>query len=116
MKLTRMTPASLKNKTQLVFMAALLCLGLGSLYSLPLSAAVQTEDKAEVIAIVGAKIVPVTGQIIDSGSILIKDGRIVDLGANVSIPAGARVIEARGLTAYPGMIDSYSWLGLEEIS
>ncbi|MDD8019970.1 MAG: amidohydrolase family protein [Acidobacteriota bacterium] len=78
--------------------------------------AAAAENGSEIIAIVGARIVPVTGPVIDSGSILIKDGRIAGLGTSISIPAGARVIEAKGLIAYPGMIDSYSWLGLEEIS
>jgi len=116
MKVNRIKPGLLKNKNQLVFLAALLGLTLLSIYSFPLPAAAQTEDKAEVTAIVGARIVPVTGPVIESGSILIKNGRIADLGANISIPSGAKVIEARGLVAYPGMIDSYSWLGLEEIS
>ena len=116
MKVNRIKPGLLKNKNQLVFLAALLGLTLLGIYSFPLPATAQTEDKAEVTAIVGARIVPVTGPVIESGSILIKNGRIADLGANISIPSGAKVIEARGLVAYPGMIDSYSWLGLEEIS
>ena len=116
MKVNRIKPGLLKNKNQLVFLAALLGLTLLSIYSFPLPAAAQTEDRTEVVAIVGARIVPVTGPVIESGSILIKNGRIADLGANISIPSGAKVIEARGLVAYPGMIDSYSWLGLEEIS
>ncbi len=116
MKVNRIKPTLLKNKNQLVFLAALLGLTLLSIYSFPFPAAAQTEDKTEVTAIVGARIVPVTGPVIESGSILIKDGKIVDIGANISIPSGAKVIEAKGLIAYPGMIDSYSWLGLEEIS
>ncbi|HOP61620.1 MAG TPA: amidohydrolase family protein [Candidatus Saccharicenans sp.] len=116
MKVNRIKPGLLKNKNQLVFLAALLGLTLLGIYSFPLPATAQTEDKAEVTAIVGAKIVPVTGPVIESGSILIKDGKIVDLGTNISIPSGAKIIEAKGLIAYPGMIDSYSWLGLEEIS
>ena len=118
MKLTTTTAQiTLKNKSRLFLATALLGLTLLTPYfTLAQQPAAQTQKDSEIIAIVGAKIVPVTGPVIDSGSILIKDGRIVDLGAKVSIPAGAKVIEAKGLTAYPGMIDSYSWLGLEEIS
>ncbi|NMC65880.1 MAG: amidohydrolase family protein [Acidobacteria bacterium] len=118
MKLTiRTAQALLKNKNQLFFAAILLSLTLLSpCFSLAQQPAAQAQKDSEIIAIIGAKIVPVTGPVIESGSILIKDGRIADLGAKVSIPANARVIEAKGLTAYPGMIDSYSWLGLEEIS
>ena len=51
---------------------------------------------------------------IESGSILIRDGRIVEIG-DVSAPAGATVIDAAGLDVYPGMMDSVSQLGLTEI-
>ena len=52
---------------------------------------------------------------IESGSILIRDGRIVEIG-DVSAPAGATVVDAAGLDVYPGMMDSVSQLGLTEIS
>ena len=51
---------------------------------------------------------------IGSGSILVRDGRIVEIG-EVSAPEGATVIEAEGLEVYPGMMDSVSQLGLTEI-
>ncbi|MGD8536496.1 MAG: amidohydrolase family protein [Candidatus Aminicenantes bacterium] len=72
-------------------------------------------EDAQVIAIKGAKIIPVVGEDIQEGTILIKDGKIEDLGENVTIPAGAKIIDAKGLTAYPGMIDSFCFLGLHEI-
>ena len=52
---------------------------------------------------------------IESGSILVRDGRIVEIGADVSAPAGATVVDASGLDVYPGMMDSVSQLGLTEI-
>jgi imidazolonepropionase-like amidohydrolase len=118
MKLTTTTAQiTLKNKSRLFLATALLGLTLLTPYfTLAQQPAAQTQKDSEIIAIVGAKIVPVTGPVIESGTILIKDGHIVQLGASVPVPAGAKVIEAKGLTAYPGMIDSYSWLGLEEIS
>jgi imidazolonepropionase-like amidohydrolase len=70
----------------------------------------------KVIAIKGARIFPAVGDEIPSGTILIKDGLIEAVGAEVSIPSGAEVVEASGLRAYPGLIDSYSFLGLQEIS
>lgn len=51
---------------------------------------------------------------IESGSILIRGGRIVEIGV-VSAPAGATVIDASGLEVYPGLMDSVSQLGLTEI-
>ena len=51
---------------------------------------------------------------IESGSILIRDGRIVDIG-DIEAPAGAAVVDASGLDVYPGIMDSVSQLGLTEI-
>jgi imidazolonepropionase-like amidohydrolase len=74
------------------------------------------EKPAKVIAIRGAKIIPVVGAEIDGGTILIRDGKIDAVGKDVAIPSGAEIVDAKGLCAYPGMIDSYSFLGLQEIS
>lgn len=76
----------------------------------------NSDTGSALLAIVNVRIVPVVGQDIPSGTILVENGKIKALGANLEIPAGARIIEARGLTAYPGMIDGYSSLGLVEIS
>ncbi|MGH7656004.1 MAG: hypothetical protein ACREN6_15210, partial [Gemmatimonadaceae bacterium] len=69
-----------------------------------------------VYAITHAKIVPVTGPEIASGTLVIgMDGKIKALGANVSVPAGAKVIDATGLSVYPGMMDGGTSMGLSEI-
>jgi len=73
------------------------------------------EKTPSLIAIKGARIIPVTSADIPSGVILIKDGLIEAVGPEVAIPEGAAVIEAPGLIAYPGLIDCYSTLGLAEI-
>ena len=52
---------------------------------------------------------------IESGSILIREGRIVEIGDDIAAPAGASVVDASGLDVYPGMMDSVSQLGLTEI-
>ena len=69
----------------------------------------------ETIAIRGAKITTVTGPVIESGTIVIQNGLIAAVGANVSVPAGARVIDGSGLEVYPGMFDAVTQLGLTEI-
>jgi imidazolonepropionase-like amidohydrolase len=69
-----------------------------------------------IIAITNAHIVPVVGPEVPKGTIVIKDGLIAAIGADVAVPAGAEVVDAAGLRAYPGMIDAYSQLGLVEIS
>lgn len=69
----------------------------------------QTDDT---FLIKGATIHTVAGAIVEEGAILIQDGKIAALGADVPIPAGATVIEASGMVVTPGLIDSHSHLGL----
>lgn len=73
------------------------------------------EKSSEIIAIKDAMIIPVVGQNIPSGTLLIKDGLIEAVGQDVDIPSGAKIIDGKGLYAFPGMIDSTCTLGLEEI-
>lgn len=63
-------------------------------------------------AIKGARIVPVSGPPIASGTIVISKGVIQSVGANVSIPPEARVIDGTGMTIYPGLIDAGTDVGL----
>lgn len=63
-------------------------------------------------AITGARIEPVSGPAISSGTIVIRDGLITAVGANVTAPADARVIDGTGLTVYPGFIDASGTLGM----
>src|ERR1051325_10136660 len=69
----------------------------------------------EAYAIRNAHIVTVTGAVIEKGTVVIANGKIAAVGANVSVPSNAKVIDATGLSVYPGMIDSGTTLGLEEI-
>ncbi len=66
-------------------------------------------------AITHAKIFTLAGIPIEDGTILIKDGKIAAVGANVTVPADAKVIDARGLQVYPGLFDSVTQMGLSEI-
>jgi len=70
---------------------------------------------AQTYAIRNVRIVTVSGATIPSGHILIQDGKIAAIGPNITIPSSAKVIDARGLTAYPGMIDAHTAIGLTEI-
>jgi imidazolonepropionase-like amidohydrolase len=63
-------------------------------------------------AIRGAKIVPVSGPPIDSGTVVIANGLIAAVGKDVPIPPEAWVIEGKGLTVYPGFIDALTDVGL----
>lgn len=78
--------------------------------ALPLAAA--SDDS---FLIRGVTVHPVSGPEIAKGAVLVRDGKIVEVGANVSAPKGVRIIEGKGLHVYPGMIDSATELGLSEI-
>jgi len=67
--------------------------------------------QAEVIAIRGGTVLTASGPSIENGTVLIRDGRIAEVGAAVSIPAGARILDAAGKTVIPGMIDNHSHIG-----
>lgn len=71
--------------------------------------------RAGTFAIVGARIVTVTGPVIENGTVVISNGKITAVGRGVSIPSGATRINGRGLSVYPGMIDAGTSLGLSEI-
>ncbi len=59
---------------------------------------------------------PVSGPDIANGSILVENGKISGVGAGrLSAPKGVRVIDGKGMHAYPGMIDSATQVGLSEI-
>ena len=70
----------------------------------------------ETILIRNADVYPVTGAPMKGVSVLIQDGKIADIGAKIAPAKGVRVVEAKGLRVYPGMLDSGTELGLSEIS
>lgn len=83
--------------------------------SLFLSFFLIAENK-NLILIKNATIFPVTSEKIESGSILIENGKIKSLGKEIAPPEGAQVIDAKGKYVYPGFIDGFTHLGLIEIS
>jgi len=72
----------------------------------------------KVIAISGGRLLTVSHGTIENGVLLISDGKITAVGEadKVSIPAGAEIVDAHGLTVYPGLIDPESNFGLTEVS
>lgn len=54
----------------------------------------------------------VSGGVIEKGTVVIKDGIIADVGPSAAIPSGAWVVDGKGLTVYPGLIDGFSTWGI----
>ena len=73
--------------------------------------------QASPIALKGAKLLTVTHGVIENGTVVMQGGKIIAVGAaaSVTIPANAQLIDATGMTVYPGLIDSETALGLTEI-
>ena len=72
--------------------------------------------EAQSIAIIGGTVHPVGAPVIENGTVLIRDGRIVAVGTDVQVPADARRIDARGKVVTPGLIHASSELGLLEVA
>ena len=70
------------------------------------------------IALKGGKLLTVSHGTIENGVLVMQNGKIIAVGAasSVKIPKDARVVDAAGMTVYPGLIDSEDNLGLTEIS
>ena len=70
------------------------------------------------IVLKGGKLLTITHGTIDNGVIVLQAGKIIAVGpsASVTIPANAQIVDATGMTIYPGLIDSETQLGLTEIS
>lgn len=98
-----------RTSPNLFFTLAALLIGAALLFA-------QSKDTTAVYAIRNARIVTVTGATIEKGTVLIRDGKIAEIGATVRVPAEAKVIDATGLSVYPGLIDSNTILGLNEIA
>ena len=78
-------------------------------------AAAGAPAAAQTVAIVGGTVYPVSGPRIENGTVLIRDGRIVAVGANVAVPADARRVDAAGKIVTPGFVNGATQLGVVEI-
>jgi imidazolonepropionase-like amidohydrolase len=70
---------------------------------------------AQTIAITGGKVYPVSGPPIENGTVLMRDGKIVAVGRDVTIPGDAQRVDATGKWVTPGLVDSYTTLGLGDV-
>ena len=67
-------------------------------------------------ALTNATIETVTKGVIQNGTVIITNGKITAVGTSIVVPAGAQVIDCKGLWIYPGMIDGFTQLGLSEVA
>jgi imidazolonepropionase-like amidohydrolase len=100
------------KRPQLRPYARLLCGG-GTIaaISLLISGSVEAA-KVPTYAITGARVVTVSGAILEKAIVVLRDGVVLDVGANVSIPKDARLFDGTGLTLTPGLIDAWSGAGM----
>src|SRR5690606_32509259 len=74
-------------------------------------ATAQTTPPVTVIR--NATVFTVSGDVIENGSILIRDGRIAAVGTSIDVPRGAREIDATGKFVTPGIIDAHSHIAID---
>jgi len=85
----------------------------GVLAAAGFAAAAANPPDSPVILIQNATVLTVTKGTIEHGSVLIKDGKIAEVGSNVKAPAGAQVIDGTGLYVTPGIIDCHSHIAVD---
>jgi len=80
----------------------------------PLLAVPLLAQSPPAIAIRDARIVPVSGPAIEKGTVVVRNGLIAEVGANVAAPADAWLLDGAGLTVYPGLIEAMGTIGIPE--
>ena len=102
-------------------MRAISTLFLAFVMALPGSIFAQTtpvdgmkENTPRVHAFTNATIITEPGRVINDGTLVIRNGMIVSVGTNVTVPADARVWDMAGKTIYPGFIDAYTEVGMKD--
>lgn len=66
------------------------------------------------LAITSGYVVPVDGDPIDGGTVLIQDGKITAVGRDVAVPDGTPVVDAAGGWVLPGFVEAHGHLGVHE--
>jgi imidazolonepropionase-like amidohydrolase len=104
-----MKPHSHRRPNLLVLLAVCAAVLIGRAYT-----ARGEGGEPRYFAVKNARIVPVSGPVIENGTVVIAKGLIQSVGTDVAIPPEAWVIDGKGLTVYPGLIDAGTNLGLAQ--
>ena len=102
----------LSFRRPLLLASAFLSLGSAVLAS-PNLVPAPRQDKP--IVLTGGRVVTVSGAVLETADVLFMDGRIAQVAAKITVPAGAEVIDVKGRSVYPGLIAAHTQLGLTEI-
>jgi imidazolonepropionase-like amidohydrolase len=86
---------------------------LGAALAFALLGAAPQAQESNTTLIKNATILTITHGTIEHGSVLIRDGKIADVGTNIAAPAGATIIDATGQYVMPGIIDCHSHIAIE---
>jgi imidazolonepropionase-like amidohydrolase len=90
-------------------------LALAAIVAIPAVVLRAAPAAAETIAITGATIYQRSDRKLDNATIVIRDGRIADVGPGVAVPAGATQIDGKGKVVTAGLIESSTQIGLIEV-
>ncbi len=88
---------------------------LGLAMALPVRAQTEAEPPAT-YALTNARVVVAPGRAIEGATVVIRNGRIAAVGAQVQVPTGAVVMDLAGRTVYPGLIDAASTVGVPSVA
>ncbi|MEY3174524.1 MAG: hypothetical protein RLZZ436_2438 [Planctomycetota bacterium] len=111
-----MPRSSLRSLHICLATVAITIAALASTHSALASDQIPGAKQTRPVALTNAIIHPVTGPVIERGTLVFSGGRITELGANVQPPNGSEIIDLQGKHVYPGLIEAHTQLGLTEIS
>lgn len=106
---------SMTTSTSLRLFAVAACMAASAPLALSAQVRMTVPPQSQPVALRGATIHTVTNGVIQNGTIIFDAGKITAVGANIPIPAGAKIVDVTGKHIYPGLIDAYSTVGISEI-
>lgn len=80
------------------------------------SASIGSTGSTATVAIVNGRVVPGDGPIVESGTVLVQDGVITEVGADITVPDGVEVVDAAGGWVVPGLVEAHGHVGIDEES